>query len=207
MSLISRLPPPPPVFELLPHLAKVHDGFARAAGELQNLDILNRLNASITELVTATTAFRGSIDAAFERHHTATDAASKLFEDIFLRVQDKVTAEFYPSDSAPDHEQRVALTSCVLYNVEEELNKLGTMLHIQEDVVVHLQVIRPLIEGAIVIAGDLIERHPVLVDMLLCILGIVFAESLFGGVILLALGFGSLVLSKAPWRRSYKVLP
>jgi hypothetical protein len=144
--------------------------------------------AAIQNVVASAGRFKNEVRETIEACGGTLEGFSDELAVSFMSILKDLEAEFPPHDQSPSHKERVMMTANVMTKAEEYAVKLGRKNDISEaSIRTHFGDLRLHIEPLIVItgklvgnsnrvkcrrcfdiaAGDLVEQHPVLLDVLL----------------------------------------
>lgn len=162
---------------------------------------LDHFKNTIENLVSVTVDLRAEVQNATASYGLTIDNFSDMLSTELDRVLEELQDKFPPPNKANHHEERVEIILMVLLKVEESLVRVAGQCGIEEAVTrAHFQNIKPLVQDVLVVAGDLREQHPILLETIL--VSGMLPEAWFLRPVLRIFGFGPPGLIKAAWVQS-----
>lgn len=135
-----------------------------AAGSNATVAIkLAEFKDTMTELVSSVKVLREAVQDAGANPHDISEKLSIALETVL----EELKSEFPAPDNAPHHDERVVIISRALAKTTDSLVHVLSFAIPEADIKEHSEVIEQHVKALLVLAGDLIEQHPVLFKTLL----------------------------------------
>jgi hypothetical protein len=159
---------------------------------------------SMSHLIERTQIMKASV---VEQHGKSVHDLYEILAVEMAKLADEIKDDFPPPDHAENHGERQILMAKILLKVEGGVVRAAVAVGIPEhEARVHFEAMEPHIRSILVTAGDLIEQHPTIAEVLMfSIVGMVVPQSWFLRPIFGLFGFGpagSVKGKTAAWAQS-----
>ncbi|EIW81951.1 hypothetical protein CONPUDRAFT_152843 [Coniophora puteana RWD-64-598 SS2] len=163
--------------------------------EMQFKDVSHHvaeLQERMQHVLAASQRLRGEVSARATQHGFTIEDFSQELEGHWVTATEELKGMFDPLDEAPSHDDRLKLAESVFDKAGAGLVVVGAKFGIAEsETGAFCDAARPHVVHIVTVIGDVLEQHPILLEVLLpLVLGWIIGEVWILGSLLRLFGFG-----------------